>query len=153
MIAPGRFHADTTARGQLLEQGEQRSALVVGLARGEASFGTRRRHLILTDIGADIERYGWALHGVSPVIYDCSCWGGTPTGVSLRSNRRSDAARFFIDAGGVGGGVLDKSVSRQRADTPLGPSTPASSLLQKAAKNTIGSHRSIEPGYGIIVIP
>ena len=116
-----------------------------------AKLPSARHHdFVLADIGANMEHYGCCLHDLSPVI---TVAGVEHTGVSLRSNRRSDAARFFIDAGGVGGGVLDKSVSRQRADTPLGPSTPASSLLQKAAKNTIGSHRSIEPGYGIIVIP
>src|ERR1700680_3175857 len=108
VIDPSRFHADATARGQVLEEGEQRSALVVDLARGEACFGAGHRHLVLTDIGTDIERYGWGLHGVSPVIYDCGCWGGTPTGGGLWSNRRSHAARFFIDAGWCGWGSSDR---------------------------------------------
>jgi 2-phospho-L-lactate transferase/gluconeogenesis factor (CofD/UPF0052 family) len=47
------------------------------------------------------------------------------------------AARFLIDAGGVGGGILSESVSRERADAVIGPSTPASSLFQKTAENTI----------------
>ena len=46
--------------------------------------------------------------------------------------------------GGVGGGVLIESVPLERADASKGPSTPASSLLQKAAENTIGSHHNLE---------
>ena len=46
--------------------------------------------------------------------------------------------------GGVGGGVLTQSVPPGRADATKGPSTPASSLLQKAAENTIGSHNNFE---------
>jgi hypothetical protein len=46
--------------------------------------------------------------------------------------------------GGVGGGILFESVSLGRADAAKGPSTPASSLLQKAAENTIGSHNNFE---------
>ena len=68
VIDPGRFHSDATARRQVLEEGEQRSALLVDVTRGEASFDTRHRHFVLTDIGADIECYGCGLHGVSPVI-------------------------------------------------------------------------------------
>jgi len=37
----------------------------------------------------------------------------------------------------VGGGVLSTSVSPGRADADIGPSTPASSLFQKKAENTI----------------
>ena len=40
VIDPGRFHADAAARGQVLEEGEQRRALVVDLTRGETCFGS-----------------------------------------------------------------------------------------------------------------
>src|SRR4030095_4356563 len=62
-----------------------------------------------------------------------------------------DSASTF---GGVGGEILNQSVPRQRADAREGPSTPASSLLQKAAENTIGSHNYLErcqrKGYGLV---
>ena len=48
--------------------------------------------------------------------------------------------------GGVGGGVLTQSVPLRRADAAKGPSTPASSLSQKAAENTIGSHNNLDHG-------
>jgi len=37
----------------------------------------------------------------------------------------------------VGGGILSLSVSPQRADADVGPSTPASSLFQKNSENII----------------
>jgi hypothetical protein len=47
------------------------------------------------------------------------------------------AARFLIDAWRCGWGVLWTSVSPERADAVNGPSTPASSLFQKNAENTM----------------
>ena len=61
--------------------------------------------------------------------------------------------------GGVGGGVLNESVPLGRTDAAKGPSTPASSLSQKAAENTIGSHnnpiteQSIQAAKEIISVP
>src|SRR5215831_16867658 len=46
--------------------------------------------------------------------------------------------------GGVGGGVLPESVPARRADTTGRPSTPASSLSQKAAENTMGAYHNLE---------
>src|SRR5438552_12435820 len=85
--------------------------------------------------------FAWCLSG----DYDSVAGVEHPTGVSLWSNRRSHAARFFIDAGWCGwGSSFRVCPSVGRADASKGPSTPASSLLQKAAENTIGSHSNLE---------
>ena len=68
VIDAGGFHADATACRQTLEKGQQRGALIREFAYRKASFRTGHDDLVLGDIGADIEYFGWGLHDVSPMI-------------------------------------------------------------------------------------
>jgi hypothetical protein len=63
----GGFHADAAACRQALEKGQQCGALVREFAYWKASLRTGHDDLVLGDIGANIEYYGWGLHEVSPM--------------------------------------------------------------------------------------
>src|SRR5262252_8929 len=145
MIGTGRFHPNAAARGQTLEKGQHRGALVSDLAHGEASFRTGHHDRVLGDIGANIEHSGWALHDVPPLtkLYGA----GVETHLrQLAFKSAVIAARFLIDAWWCGwGDSFEVCLSSPRADADISPSTPASSLFQKKAENTIQADADISP--------
>src|SRR3954465_10969367 len=77
----------------------------------------------------------------APVVRVCGGWGGThlrylAVKSAVRTGSYHAAARFLIDADGVGGGGLQESVHRRMADLGGRPSTPAApSVLRAAPQN------------------
>src|SRR3954447_4389432 len=74
----------------------------------------------------------------APVVRVCGGWGGThlrylAVKSAVRTGSYHAAARFLIDADGVGGGGLQESVHRRMADLGGRPSTPAAPSVLRAA--------------------
>src|SRR3954454_5465053 len=74
----------------------------------------------------------------APVVRVCGGWGGThlrylAVKSAVRTGSYHAAARFLIDADGVGGGGLQESVHRRVADLGGRPSTPAAPSVLRAA--------------------
>src|SRR4051794_14709362 len=74
----------------------------------------------------------------APVVRVCGGWGGThlrylAVKSAVRTGSYHAAARFLIDADGVGGGGLQESVHRRVGDLGGGPSPPAAPWGVRAA--------------------
>src|SRR3954468_18488231 len=88
----------------------------------------------------------------APVVRVCGGWGGThlrylAVKSAVRTGSYHAAARFLIDADGVGGGGLQESVHRRMADLGGRPSTPAAPSVLRAAphNHTRGRNLSLSP--------